>query len=344
MSTYYTSKYSGEQIDEALKKIMDGEMTGDYADRQLSNLDTPQGALANLGAGVRPNLLINPFFEVNQRGRTSYSGSAAYFIDMWKLNNSAMSAQISDEYINVISTSMFQSIVQRIENYKELFGKTLTLSAIIKGALGNTVGIGIGNENPSSGVYFRERFACTGDWQLVTMTFSLPEISPGDTYLEVLCYPEFTSGGTGGTSDWMAAKLEEGDTQTLAYQDEDGAWQLLPQPESDYAMQLAKCQRYQLFFQGGTVRYRNTQATGNIFDFTIPIPVTMRTIPAIEQGNVSINRILENGIISGSAETGFSFSLAGMDNNALCIRATKNNHGLNNALLSFNNVLISANL
>ena len=42
MSTYYTSKYSGEQIDEAVRKILDGEMIGDYADRQLLNLVTPQ--------------------------------------------------------------------------------------------------------------------------------------------------------------------------------------------------------------------------------------------------------------------------------------------------------------
>lgn len=258
MSTYYTSKYSGEQIDEAVRKILDGEMTGDYADRQLSNLDTPQGALANLGAGVRPSLLVNGDFRavhvVNQRGQTSYSGGASYFIDLWKLSDSAMSAQISDDHISITSASTYHSFKQRIENYKELFGKTLTLSALVKGVSGNTVGIAIGNTNTSTGVYFRERFTCTGNWQLITMTFTLSEISSGDTYLDVICYPEFTTGGTGGTSDWMAAKLEEGSTQTLAYQDDTGAWQLLPQPESDYATQLAKCQRYYQIYSTADAR------------------------------------------------------------------------------------------
>lgn len=93
MSTYYTSKYSGEQIDEAVRKILDGEMTGDYADRQLSNLDTPQAALANLGAGVRPNLLINPFFQVNQRGQTSYTGITPT-VDMWSSTSSGLTVTV----------------------------------------------------------------------------------------------------------------------------------------------------------------------------------------------------------------------------------------------------------
>ena len=52
----------------------------------------------------------------------------------------------------------------------------------------------------------------------------------------------------------QAAKLEEGSTQTLAYQDEDGAWQLLPQPESDYATQMLKCQRYYQIYSTADAR------------------------------------------------------------------------------------------
>ena len=40
----------------------------------------------------------------------------------------------------------------------------------------------------------------------------------------------------------IAMKLELGPTQTLAYQDEDGNWQLFETP--DYGAELAKCQRY----------------------------------------------------------------------------------------------------
>ena len=97
MSTYYTSKYSGEEIDEAVRKILDGEMTGDYADRQLSNLDTPQAALANLGAGVRPSLLVNGDFRaghvVNQRGQTSYATNG-YTLDMWRMNGGTLAIDV----------------------------------------------------------------------------------------------------------------------------------------------------------------------------------------------------------------------------------------------------------
>ena len=69
---------------------------------QLSNLNTlvggattPQGALANLGAGVRPNLLDNWYFvgggtqgkfPINQKGVTSRDDVAKYiiFIDRWR--------------------------------------------------------------------------------------------------------------------------------------------------------------------------------------------------------------------------------------------------------------------
>ena len=54
--------------------------------------------------------------------------------------------------------------------------------------------------------------------------------------------------------DGDVAKLEIGDTQTLAYQDDTGAWQLLPQPESDYATQLARCQRYYQIYSTADAR------------------------------------------------------------------------------------------
>ena len=56
------------------------------ADRQLSNLDTPQAALVNLGAGVRPRLGINMDFRVNQHGQSSYTASGkTYTVDGWYL-------------------------------------------------------------------------------------------------------------------------------------------------------------------------------------------------------------------------------------------------------------------
>src|SRR5699024_227365 len=86
----------------------------------------------------------------------------------------------------------------------------------------------------------------------------------------------------------FGAKLEEGSTQTLAYQDEAGAWQLLPQPESDYATQLARCQRYQLeLISKNDPQYacvgngigRTSGISGTECPIFIPTPITLRTRP-----------------------------------------------------------------
>lgn len=91
----------------------------------------------------------------------------------------------------------------------------------------------------------------------------------------------FTINGTGQT--FVFAKLEKGLGQTAAYQDEDGAWRQLTQPESDYATQLEKCQAYLLDITPD--RKFNTSyiglAIGEYALFTIPIPTTMRTLPVI---------------------------------------------------------------
>ena len=73
----------------------------------------------------------------------------------------------------------------------------------------------------------------------------------------------------------VASKLESGEGQTLAYQDDSGAWQLLPQPESDYATQKLKCMRY----------YQKFDWLGGGADFApirvfFPLPFAMRTTPA----------------------------------------------------------------
>lgn len=63
---YYTSRYSGEEIDNLLDEVKNG---------------------GGGGGGVRPNLLDNWDFRtpVNQRGVSGQISSHGYFIDRWKL-------------------------------------------------------------------------------------------------------------------------------------------------------------------------------------------------------------------------------------------------------------------
>ena len=91
----------------------------------------------------------------------------------------------------------------------------------------------------------------------------------------------FTVTGTGQT--FVFAKLERGVGQTAAYQDANGEWQQLPQPDSDYAIQLEKCQAYLLDITPN--RKFNASYVGFVSGqdaiFMVPIPTTMRTIPIV---------------------------------------------------------------
>lgn len=274
MSTYYTSKYSGEQIDEAVRKILDGEMTGDYADRQLSNLDTPQGALANLGAGVRPNLFINYDFRIWQRYPSgTYTGvpNNIYIADGFLFQSS--NGGISNTFERVNGGGIKNAsgpdcrIRKRLEGADSLNGKVCTMSAL-----------------KSTG-FFTETVTITG----ASETADIIEQVTDDALLWL--YPGETM---------YAIKLEQGDTQTLAYQDEDGAWQLLPQPESDYATQLANCQRY--FFRSTANHY----FSGCMYDasngvFLVPYSVEMRTAPAVTAKNSGTLRFYDNTAVALTA-------------------------------------------
>lgn len=197
---------------------------------------TPQAALANLGAGVRPNLLDNAIFTgglpVNQRGVSGTISSAGYFIDRWKLVSGTVKITSDGLVLNGI-------ISQTLENPAgvDVTATALTKTGVVQAQYSNS-----------------------------TKTFTVT--------------------GTGQT--FVAAKLENGPYQTLAYQDDTGAWQLLPQPESDYATQLLKCQRYQV-----VLPYVDSPAisnNGTIMYGIIPTPVPMRAIPAIENNGQFILR------------------------------------------------------
>ena len=321
MSTYYTSKYSGEQIDEAVKKIMDGEMTGDYADRQLSNLDTPQAALSNLGAGVRPNIADNGNLidAVNQRQFVSTTQSGR-ILDRWEIS--------SDATINVTYTKGSGLLLQNLGSAGNLFltqkrerkleeEKKYTLSVLTdKGLFSDSLSPGE-SSYPTSGLYFsvvnRSGYG----------VFEIGVLSGGNSFLV------------------KYVKIEDGEGQTLAYQDEDGAWQLLPQPESDYATQLAKCKYYATMIASENIlRAAASYVSGTNIYFTIPLDVAMR------QGNptiVSSEGLTLYASITGNAQEGFSFS-AQNNGNCVTLTAAKTSHGLTNGMLQMKKVLLSREL
>ena len=112
----------------------------------MSNIETvrlPDGTEYNIKDAVtpraeasQPNLLTNPWFTVNQRGVTSFSGSSndVYTADRWIVRRATGSVNnngISFAWDGVHSTSGL--ISTHIEDMPDLFGKTVTLSALVNG-------------------------------------------------------------------------------------------------------------------------------------------------------------------------------------------------------------------
>lgn len=255
---YYTSRYSGEEID----KGIDGAL-------QLGGASTPQGAIAALGAGVRKNLLINPFFKVNQRGNITYT-SNGYCVDNWEItykDTGNYGVTVHDDYIMLSAGQERETRVdQFIEDADAVFGKTVTGSALLEDG---TLRTGSAVFQKSSGGYATETI-----YTDTTFSFLL-QSGPSMNALVRLVVKEGKSVGV------RAVKLEFGNTQTLAYQDDSGAWQLLEQPDP---LELLKCQRYCLVISPntsyGSAGNGMVQTTSSA-RIVIPTPVSLRINPSL---------------------------------------------------------------
>ena len=266
---YYTSRWSGEEIDKGISGAL-----------QLGGATTTQAALRNIGGRPSRNLLDNWYFvgggsqqgggqfPVNQRGQTSYQ-NYGNIIDRWICNYGAtVTINSSGVVISRTPDGPAEIFMQRLplSLLSQLAGQVVTLSAIINGQLGSS-------------------------------TFTMPEdlstlIDSSEVIIDGLLFDIFDIPSSGNcrarffsdsTSQFTltAAKLELGPTQTLAYQDEDGNWQLFETP--DYGEELAKCQRYLLVLPGFDTLYSGI-GVGSFFseteaEITIPTPTSMRIIP-----------------------------------------------------------------
>lgn len=139
---------------------------------------------------------------------------------------------------------------------------------------------------------------------------------------------------TAAGKEILAAKLELGVQQTLAHQ-ENGVWVLNEIPK--FVEQLAACQRQLIplsSYQCPAARL----GTNEIL-FFVPLPVTMRTLPAINQNGF---QVLSK---TGEAQTGFTFSVSSLRSNGVIINASKTGHGMTDAVLNAGTLsLLSAEL
>jgi len=107
----------------------------------------------------------------------------------------------------------------------------------------------------------------------------------------------------------IAAKLELGSHQTLAHQDADGNW-VLNDPPPNKALELAKCQRYQIFGANTLAMHEASDAKGCYCYMSLP--VTMRAKPAMV-GEIIMRSVSNNTAISGATVSIASISPNGID-------------------------------
>ena len=270
-----------------------------------------------LGTFVRPNLLDNAYFvgggsqlgnatfPINQRGSTSYSGAAdLYTIDRWKTSNVYMTVTLLSSGLTIsASAGHIPYLVQPIENIDQLRGKTVTLSVVAGGELYSA-----------------------------TDTIPLTDPGVGTNYCKitgighVLYYSGSwavrLTGPEGGSNSFSAAKLEIGPTQTLAHQ-KNGVVVLNEVP--NYEQEKVKCKRFYSSLSNN-IRFPTTRFYSGEIDFLVPVTAEMRTVPSIIGTPV---------VYSGStAQTGFTFSVAGSAADGISIRASKSGHGLTDQAVS----------
>ena len=203
------------------------------------------GLSGSLATYVRPNLLDNWYFirgvqqtgvasfPINQRGQGSYSG-AVYNIDRWVSGNAnCMVALGYNNYIVIKSSAAGgQNLLMQYFENKEMFaGKTVTISAIINGTLvQSTIAVPADSSTWGSTIGY-------GSSDVVGCAVYLRYLS------SKLCFVFYTNSNYVANTNVLiqAAKIEIGDTQTLAHQ-VGSAWVLNEMP--NHAEQLARCQRF----------------------------------------------------------------------------------------------------
>jgi len=218
--------------------------------------------ISQITGAVRPNLLDNWYFgnPVNQRGETEYTG-ITYGIDRWQ-------GATSDTVVTVQngSVAITGQVYQKSEiPFDNLAGKTVTLSAMeADGTLHNIICI-IPTTKPTA-------YSTIQDTEKLRFAFD-------GTYFR----SQLKSGA------FVAAKLELGEGQTLAHQDENENWVLNGIP--NYAEELAKCQRYFIRLSGNYDSNGDFVAIGfnnstNQMRALVTLPATMRAKPVCAFYNI----------------------------------------------------------
>lgn len=207
-----------------------------------TNLVTSGGVQSAL---TRPNLLDNWFFAgggsqlgegifpINSRGLTSTSGAA--LIDRWYTSNNYTTKTLQSDGFKVAHDTATRAwLIYQDLIVPDPVGKTFTASILVKEVSGTKSRLHISfmnSANSQISAPYSSYITAAGLYQITA------EAPANTAKLRVGLYP----GSAPTVGDYVlltAAKLELGDTQTLAHQ-ESGEWVLNELP--DYEEQLIRC-------------------------------------------------------------------------------------------------------
>lgn len=288
MPDTYTSQFSGEEIDSALRaaQIISGastpaelrnklEIRGDTIPVSAEDSTLISEALTKIpttsGGGVNPNLLGNWYFgnPVNQRGQTEYT-TTGYTVDRWKFNNNNGDIVIDDTGIMFTAKHQYAEFEQQYEFPKNISGKQITMSILA------------------------DSFSGEGDFYLVIQnqteyrTFHLSvglnsftiKFFDKSSVLRFFIQSQNVNETNPPKMHFLAAKLELGDTQTLAHK-ENGVWVLNEIP--DFGEQLARCQRYYRRWTGADNKPLGVavRRESKLLELVFSLDTTMRVAPSL---------------------------------------------------------------
>ena len=253
------------------------------------NADTVGGYTAERLIQSNTNLLDNPDFKINQRGKDTYT-QYEYTVDRWvnRRASGQTTVTVEDDGIRLTDSHVsgtFASLNQRIENPEDLLGKTVTVSCLItenESDCSTFVGFYLGNAayaNSKAVGYITVGAGMTGYF---TDTVTLPNTT-GD-YSGI----NFSIRSYGGTTwdvkaSW--AKFEYGEVAT-------------PFVPPDPALELLKCQRFYQVIDGRYPAPITSSKYGAIW--SINLPVSMRIDPTIILPDIDdTSNIVGTSVING---------------------------------------------
>ena len=282
MPDTYTSQFSGEEIDAALRaaQIISGastpaelrdklEIRGDTIPVSAEDSTLISEALTKIpttsGGGVNPNLLDNWYFgnPVNQRGQTEYTAGGAYTLDRWW-------AQY-DTTLSIVDGGIKIGGKWDVQQYFEtaLPNATYTLSLLYKDRTGSDPLRLIAGNRTDGDIAQTESKDASGILSITFSTAKSNKVNFGFT------------GSTDNSAIIIAIKLELGSTQTLAHQDSSGNWILNEIP--DFGEQLARCQRYYRRWTGADNKPLGVavRRESKLLELVFSLDTAMRVAPSL---------------------------------------------------------------